>query len=957
MLTSEEYAGTNIFKQHWIKLTIAVALIIAYSIAGFVWVPKIIRSQAEGYVETQLHRHLALGEVTFNPFTLTADIHDIKLDEANAIPIARVKELLVNAEVSSLWQRAFVFKQVRIDSPAVNMIIDHDGNLNLAAIQPDQAAENTKSSPPPRIHITKFELLKGELKFIDRSRPQIFDTELKPITFTLQNFRTEHDHENAFHFAATSDEKESLDWRGDFTVAPFSASGTMKVLGLKASTIQSYLQDKLPFLLSTGSVDLDGKYTLSTEKQFDLALSLSTIHVSDAHVQPKNTDVATDWLVLPQVNVTDTAISLHDRSIGIGKIDIDDANAQIWLNEHHQLNLLQLLPEHSDDTGPKWNTHIAAINLNRATIHAEDRAVQPVAAFTLSSAQVQLQNFDTAPASQMNINAQININNDAQLTALGNIQLDTLSTSLQLNLNNFALVALQNYAAQSTDVLIHGGTISTEGILAYKGSVTGKEPLLLYTGAVEVNNLDTEDKATGGDFIKWKKLQLQSFRYAMAPDQLSIDKVIAHGLYGRMAIYSDSSTNVQHALRIPATKNSGNTTQNDQAPAKPASPALKIQIAKVVIEDSSADFSDESVTPNFATGIQSLNGDITGLSTNDNSRATVNLKGSVDNYAPANIKGEINFLSASAFSNISMDFRNIDLTTFNPYSGKFAGYNIEKGKLATNLHYSIVDRKLDAQHHIVVDQLEFGKATESKDAVSLPIKLAVALLKDRNGVIEIDLPVSGSLDDPEFHAGSVIWKALRNLLGKIVTSPFAALGSLFGGSEEMAFVDFAPGSKVLADTEKEKLNKLSHAMVERPQLKLDVPLNAVADADVKVMSKAAFDKAVAKHVDISSATPQQHLDALIAVFKEKTGNLPEFSPVKDKKTDVIASQVAALEKQLLPMFAPADDERYDLAAERAEAVEAALLSNSELSADRVFKINSDYTNKSSTSVRLELKLE
>jgi len=386
---------------------------------------------------------------------------------------------------------------------------------------------------------------------------------------------------------------------------------------------------------------------------------------------------------------------------------------------------------------------------------------------------------------------------------------------------------------------------------------------------------------------------------------------------------------------------------------------MKIQIAKVTVENGELDFSDESIQPSFATAMQHLNGEITGLSTNNASRAVVTLKGNIDNYAPVSISGDVNFLAASAFSDISMDFSNIDLTTFNPYSGKFAGYNIVKGKLATKLHYSIVDRKLDAQHHIVVDQLEFGKATESKDAVSLPIKLAVALLKDRNGVIELDLPVSGSLDDPEFHAGSIVWKAFKNLLVKIVSSPFAALGSLFGSSDEMSFVDFAPGSAVLTDAEKAKLDKLSHALIERPQLKLDIPLATVTDADAQALSRAALDQAMAKQLrDATSATPQQKLDALIAVYKDKTGNLPEFSAVTDKKADVTALRIAALEKQLPPLFVVSTDDRNDLATERAEVVEAAILGNTELTADRIFKVATEYSVKSPAGVvRMELKLE
>jgi len=218
---------------------------------------------------------------------------------------------------------------------------------------------------------------------------------------------------------------------------------------------------------------------------------------------------------------------------------------------------------------------------------------------------------------------------------------------------------------------------------------------------------------------------------------------------------------------------------------------------------------------------------VSGLSSNPASRAKVKLDGKVDKYAPVDINGEVNLLAAAKYTDIAMSFRNIELTSFNPYSGKFAGYNISKGKLSTELKYKVADRKLDAAHHIVLDNLEFGAKTDSKDAAPIPLKLAVALLKDRNGVIDVNLPVSGTLDDPKFRLGPIIWKAILGLLTKIVTAPFAALGALFGGGEELAFVDFPAGSAVLPPEQVEKLNKLAKALIERPQLKLSVPLTVV----------------------------------------------------------------------------------------------------------------------------------
>src|SRR5262249_42265762 len=160
------------------------------------------------------------------------------------------------------------------------------------------------------------------------------------------------------------------------------------------------------------------------------------------------------------------------------------------------------------------------------------------------------------------------------------------------------------------------------------------------------------------------------------------------------------------------------------------------------------------------------------LSSDPNSRAQVKLTGSVDQFSPVDISGTLNLLSTALYTDIGLSFRNMELTTFNPYSGKYAGYDIAKGKLTTELHYKVENRKLDAQHHVVLDQLEFGGATNSKDAVPLPVRLAVALLKDRNGVIDLNLPVGGSLDDPQFRLGPIIWKVVLNTLEKIVTAPF-----------------------------------------------------------------------------------------------------------------------------------------------------------------------------------------
>jgi hypothetical protein len=320
------------------------------------------------------------------------------------------------------------------------------------------------------------------------------------------------------------------------------------------------------------------------------------------------------------------------------------------------------------------------------------------------------------------------------------------------------------------------------------------------------------------------------------------------------------------------------------------------------------------------------------------------------------ISGTLNLLSAQTFSDVDMKFRNIELTTFNPYSGKYAGYNIAKGKLTTEMHYKVEDRKLDAQHHIVLDQLEFGEATGSKDAVPLPVRLAVALLKDRDGVIKLDLPVTGSLDDPQFRIGPVVWQMVRNLLGKIVTAPFALLGSLFGGGEEISHVDFAAGSAALAPAEADKLTHLSKALAERPQLRLDIPLGAVSDADGKALAEAAFQAALAPYMEKREDTPEDRRKALAALYKAQFGDGPSY-PETAEGEDKTAQRIAFLENALRPRFEASPAARDALGRARAEAVQAAILSNPEVSPERVFLSAGGATKAETSGARLDLSLK
>jgi hypothetical protein len=463
---------------------------------------------------------------------------------------------------------------------------------------------------------------------------------------------------------------------------------------------------------------------------------------------------------------------------------------------------------------------------------------------------------------------------------------------------------------------------------------------------------------------------------------------------------------------------SGDTAAGAPASAQSSAPAVPMAIGTVRVIDGSVNYADFWIQPNFAVGIQALNGTIDGLSSDPKSRAKVKLDGKVDRYAPVNINGEMNLMSAAVYSDIKMSFKGLELTTMTPYSGHFAGYKIDKGKLSVELSYKVDQRKLDAEQHFVIDQLQLGDAVESPDAVHLPLKLAIALLKDRNGVIDLPLPITGSLDDPQFKVGPIIWHALVNLLEKAVTAPFAAIGRLFGGhGEEMKYIDFAPGSADLDAASKEKLDALTKALQEHDQLKLDVPIVYSQDLDGPVLAKAELDrKLVARAkgtqsskkpasavtaaastatptaqgatapgaapqgaspqsaadntpppapLDPALANPLEHYRLLLAEFQADMGKDTELPPTaaaiqnaKSKKdAPSVETAIPDLEAALIGQIDVPEVDLQALGKKRTRAIQDVLLADGGIDAARVFIINSDAKTDDNGNIRLEMALK
>lgn len=965
-IAAVEYAVTFL-KRRWKAIAALAFVLAAYTAAGFLLVPWVAKNAIESYVRTDLSRRITIAKVSFNPFTFAAEIGGFALAEADGGPIVSFDSLRVRFALSSVIYRAWTFNEIRFERLDLSIVVGPDHSLNLSKLVP-ASPQSSKSTSIPAVRIANFAIHNGRIGVEDRSRTPAFATSLAPLEFTLTDFRTAANFENEYHFEGTTPAGERLTWSGNFSVQPLGSIGQFAISALRSTTIASYLADALPFNLMSGSLDLAGDYRIALADQMRVALRLSSVDVHDLGVGPKAATGGSPWITIPELQVGNVSVTLPERSVTVDRIAVTDAKLTVWREPDGRVNLMQLAPQSTPGAqssapqtapSPPVKISVGNIAIQNAALDVEDRMVKPAVKLGLAPVSLSVLDYSTEGGQPFKIEADLSVGR-GRLNLTGDVRMVPLATHLTLSLTDFDLTPLQPYVATAAAVQINSGRISAKGNITVDAAPEKNLPKLQYTGTVTLADFATRDTIARRDLAKWQNLTISGIDYAQGPDSLVVDRIQITKPEGRVFISPQQTLNIAAVLKPPgsaAAKTPVPTVSNAPA-AKPAA-QMPIRIRSIDVKDGILDFSDLSIQPNFAAVIGGLNGTISGQSSVADSRADVKLSGNVDRFAPVEITGKINLLSPALFSDIALTFRNIELTTFNPYSGKYAGYNIAKGKLLTELHYKIENRKLDLQHHVVLDQLEFGPSTNSKDAVPLPVRLAVALLKDRNGVIDLNLPVSGSMDDPMFRIGPIIWQAFVNLLTKIVDAPFAAIGAIFGGGEELSYIDFAPGSAEIAQTGQDKLAKLRQALSEHPQLRLDIPLGTVATGDDAALSDAAFQSAVMQMLPAGAeSTPQGQLAALAMLYQMQFGAEPAYPMPETPDEDTTNVRIEFLTEQLRPRFMATQADRDSLARARADAVQSAILTSMMVAPENVF-LSERASSQASASGggHMELKLQ
>ncbi|RMR05523.1 hypothetical protein ALP93_04192 [Pseudomonas syringae pv. helianthi] len=849
-----------------------LTVIVLYSLLGFFILPGVALRIANQQLANYATVPAKLERLEFNPYTLELTLWGLNIGTPGKEQVA-FEKLYANLQINSLWTRALHLQRVDLIKPRTELLFDKQGKLNLAQLFKLPASEPVKDEPPGKpfpLRIDEIKLADGYVHFQDLRPSQPIEFLYDTLNFELKNLSTLPEDNADMTLVAAGPDGGQIDWVGRISLIPITSEGTLKVTDSKMKLWWPYVRDALPLALEDGVLNFNTAYTLNLAKETELKLTNVSASVAPFAL---NTPDGRPLVRLQRLDVSETSVDLAKQLVNVGKIRSQKLETWAAREADGQLDWQKLFagqparpaapqtpavdekaaeaPATAENAAKAnaqpvaqnkpWQVLLRDVQLRNYMVHLADRVPQEPVALDVGPLNLDIQNFDSLNKAPFTLKLDTGLGKQGNLTAAGNVNLNPGSAQLNVTSRDIDLRIAQAYISPFIRLELRSGMLGSDLAVNLKST----EPLAFsVTGKAQVNQLHTLDTLKQRDFLKWQQLVLDGLDYQHGTG-LSIAKVDMDQPYARFMINEDRTTNVDDLLIPQADDKTASQPKpaRTQPKAKAENP-LAIHVGEVNIKDGSANFADMTLTPNFATAVQQLNGRIGTIDNRKPTPAPVDIEGKVDRYAPVTIKGSLNPFDPMASLDITTSFKRVELTNLTPYSGKFAGFRIRKGRLNLDLHYLITKGQLKAQNKVLVEQLQLGERVDSPDALDLPIRLAVALLKDTQGRISLELPIEGDLNNPQFSVMPIVWQTLRNLVLRAAQAPFKMLGGLVAGgsSEDLGSVSFAPGSSDLSAEAQSALDKLSVALKERPDLKLEIEGTSAASSDGPLIAQQRLER-------------------------------------------------------------------------------------------------------------------
>ena len=959
-------------------------LALAYFVA-----PPLARSVLTAQLSLALQRQVSIERVAINPLTLCLEVDGLSVRTPQGKEQLGFEQLRVNFSSLSLVHAGLVVDDMVLRGPRVSVARLGEGRYDISDwLDRWLRTDRQSKTSLPRFSLNNIQIVDGQLELDDR--PKGVRHTAGSVRFDLPFLSSLPYQAELFVepvFSAVVDGSHlALHGRSQPFAPARTSTLNIDLQDLDLAPLQPYLPASLPLRLSTGrlttrliidfaqptgaapSLGISGTAGLTGLAMTGAAggsqLALDALQLTLHKAHPLQHKLAIEQLTLEGLHITQdlpkTPLRIERLQVRQAQLDL---SARRWEVEQLQGTGTRLqmvrspeagltwlaLPRSGGDSGPTdtspgaaagpdWTCRIGQLQLDEVALRLEDRTLAPMAVQEIEHAQLTAQQLELAPGHPNAFALNASVNRSGKLQASGTLQWQPLAAKLALETTALPLAPMQPYAAPYLNASIVQGHFSSQGQLELQEQAGQLQAL--YKGALSLDQFRAVDKGNGTELLNWKSLHFGAVHLQSAPARLSIGEVALSDFGARLILSREGQLNLADLVHPDAGHPQADRSKGGAGNAS----ALPIAISKITLQNGRVDFSDRFVQPNYSATVGKLGGSILNLSSAPDTVAELDLRGSYAGSAPVHISAQLNALADKKFLDLKAEVSSVDLTDFSPYSGKYAGYRINKGKLSLNATYKLKDRQLTAQNQVFIDQLTFGEKVESPDATQLPVQLAIALLKNNRGEININLPISGSLDDPQFSIGGLIVKVIANLFVKVVTSPFAFLGSLFGDSQELSQIGFAPGRDSLDGVAQRKLQTLAQAMREREGLTLEITAGADKTIDAEGLRRAALQRAVQeekrKHMASRGQTgagqdtpvdPSEY-----ATYLERAYQQARFPKPRNLLGLPKSLSVEEMEKLMLTHQAVGDEALRALATQRAQAVQVWLVEQGQVPLSRIF---------------------
>jgi len=615
-----------------------------------------------------------------------------------------------------------------------------------------------------------------------------------------------------------------------------------------------------------------------------------------------------------------------------------EAWVELAANAEHERQAVEEEIEEEAGEG-SWNVTINQFRLNAAAIRYTDKTLPDSPPMNIDPLDLTVANIDISGEKPLDLHITAQVNERGSIESRGTLAWSPLAADLDLNLQKVDLVSLQGWADNALNVLLTSGNFSFKGKLK-----AGENPIRVEVGGQsQLGSFNILDPKLARDILRWKNIDINGLEFVNEPLKIAIDTIKLDGFYSHAVLLPDGELNLNHIVRQEKEAAEDETQIRDDEKEKQEEKPLPLKIGKIILQQGTVDFHDRFVQPNYHAKLTALHGSIGPIRSKQTGE--IDIKGAIDKTAPLEIRGRIEPFGARLLLDIVAKAKDIELPSFSPYSGKYVGYGIEKGKLSVDVRYHIEEGALTAENDVFLDQLTLGERVESEEALSLPLELAIALLKNQRGEIDIHLPVKGSIDDPQFSLGNIILEAFVNLITRAVTAPFALLGSVLGQDEELSEINFSSGSAAIEAKAESRLQALSQILKDRPALRLEIAGYVDPARDYDGLKRVSLQRQIVAQkladdakkgeaggvLDEVKMAPEEYSEYLEVVYKaadfEKPTNFLGFTKsLPDEE----------MEQLLLQHIVVSEDELHELAFDRAQAAQSWLIEKGEIEGDRVF---------------------